>query len=297
MSLLTNKRDAKAVDDELDKIQTTCERTNTAMHLAKEASEAAVHANTRSRGAKELAEGASARADDAKEIAKRATDRIDKTHDLASIALNEATHAKSHAIGAVADVRLAIEATAKIDKAIDAASQATAWSMDAKDDAKAAKEAATTASNDALAAFNLASPLVERIDAVSDEVKELRATIGTLQIVLFGGPAPDDDVDMLAAARKRVDVLNNILEQQVKRLDRFGMRLDFVDTLRAFFQPMLEGMQPPLDGARVATQGYVDEALRRFSGAIREEWSRANLKTGIVETTRKRLIAMLGGRA
>lgn len=47
------------------------------------------------------------------------------------------------------------------------------------------------------------------------------------------------------------------------------------DRLEAFFGPMLRDKHPPLDGAEIATRGYVDESMVRFSRAFREEITNA----------------------
>jgi len=52
-------------------------------------------------------------------------------------------------------------------------------------------------------------------------------------------------------------------------------KLAFTKRLEAFFAPMMENKNPPLDGAQVATKAYVDEAIARIAGKIREEIAQA----------------------
>lgn len=56
---------------------------------------------------------------------------------------------------------------------------------------------------------------------------------------------------------------------------RIENRLAFTQRLEAFFGPMLQGKNPPLDGAQIADRGYVDEAVARLSRALREEFMNA----------------------
>ena len=44
----------------------------------------------------------------------------------------------------------------------------------------------------------------------------------------------------------------------------------FLRKLEAFFYPLLEGKTPPLDGMEIATKDYVDKALERIAGRLRE---------------------------
>lgn len=53
--------------------------------------------------------------------------------------------------------------------------------------------------------------------------------------------------------------------------DAVAVRPAFVAKLEAFFGPMLQGKNPPLDGHQIADKEYVDEAVRRVAGAIRSE--------------------------
>lgn len=87
--------------------------------------------------------------------------------------------------------------------------------------------------------------------AVGDLRTELRVALDTMRMDI-------------AASRGQADKVFELLERTQKQLQ-------FAQRLEAFFGPMLEGKNPPLDGNEIASKGYVDDAVRRIAGAIRGE--------------------------
>ncbi len=63
----------------------------------------------------------------------------------------------------------------------------------------------------------------------------------------------------------------------------------FNERLLAFFGPMIDGLNPPLDGAQVATKAFVDEGIARIARAIRGEM-------GVISTVRRDSIRKTASR-
>jgi len=84
--------------------------------------------------------------------------------------------------------------------------------------------------------------------------------------------------------------LATLSESFLKLSERVEERDDahpFVAKLEAFFGPMLENKNPPLDGNQIATKDYVDTALTRIARVLREEADtvRKGLRTEIIHTS------------
>lgn len=69
--------------------------------------------------------------------------------------------------------------------------------------------------------------------------------------------------------------LSELLTKLTKTLGASDHNFTFLKKLEAFFGPLIEGKNPPLDGNQIATKGYVDNAVERIAGRIREQVNQA----------------------
>jgi hypothetical protein len=72
-----------------------------------------------------------------------------------------------------------------------------------------------------------------------------------------------------------VTVQNELFAKLTKTLGTSDHSFTFLRKLEAFFGPMIEGKNPPLDGNQIATKDYVDKAVERIAGRIREQVQRS----------------------
>lgn len=69
--------------------------------------------------------------------------------------------------------------------------------------------------------------------------------------------------------------LELVLRAMVLVKERVDHSTAEVDRLQKFFGPVIDGTNPPLDGAQVASKAYVDDALARLARVIRSEMAGA----------------------
>ncbi len=102
---------------------------------------------------------------------------------------------------------------------------------------------------------------------------------------------PEPGRGVLATFETMLDRMNenaNMLASKVaSATQEHSLALGFVRKLEAFFGPLLQNKNPPLDGHQVADKAYVDDAVGRIARAIREEMTTA--------MDRSRLVNMLIG--
>ncbi len=127
-------------------------------------------------------------------------------------------------------------------------------------------------------------------------IDDLRVRMRKLEVLIQGEPdlheqwaknkklgitpnIPEPSVGLVGVFESLIDRLNTritetqatIAAHQRTVSEDVAGRFAFVRRLEAFFGPMLENKNPPLDGALVADKAYVDEAIARVARAIREE--------------------------
>lgn len=77
--------------------------------------------------------------------------------------------------------------------------------------------------------------------------------------------------DLAGAVSNNDDVFRRLEEL----LGTSKINFTFLKKLEAFFGPLLESREPPLDGEQIATKAYVDDAVQRFASRIRDQVSRS----------------------
>jgi hypothetical protein len=98
---------------------------------------------------------------------------------------------------------------------------------------------------------------------LANEIVALQAEIDSAKNAIEGLHTAVDNTDTLI--KKLTDTLGATEH----------VNFAFLKKLNAFFEPMLEGKNPPLDGNQVASKDYVDKALERLAGRIREQVAHA----------------------
>jgi len=159
--------------------------------------------------------------------------------------------------------------------------------------ANEAYDRANVAIVDTTDAFALASG---RIDAVSDEVKQLQRALAGISFTLFGDAEPmDPGTGPMPPGKGWTDYVNAELRSLDNTLDDHNTILE---KIKKSLEIVLAGDAiMDIRNIRIATQAYVDQAIQRLSNALRDEWSRVHIKPGIIEAARKRAIAILGGHS
>lgn len=138
--------------------------------------------------------------------------------------------------------------------------------------------------------------MTKTFEELEAKVNALKDDVQTLQILLHG----DLEKQEIFRKAKETNTWPNIDEPPAGALDMINVSLEhlsasiqslqsqinqrtsptaFIAKLEAFFGPMLEGKNPPLDGNQIASRAYVDDAVARVAGVIRGEL--ANARQGL----------------
>lgn len=161
------------------------------------------------------------------------------------------------------------------------------YAVSAREDAaaRAVRDAKKLAA--AAASLELESPTSPT--ALAARIVDLQGEIRDLRVRLFG----DEDAEELYAENRRTYVTPNIPKPEpgmlasltrhltdqddafTKGIKALVGRVEKLEQLRAFFAPMLENKNPPLDGALIASRQDLDDALTRIAGVLRDEMSAA----------------------